>query len=361
MGTSRITVVGAGVVGLTTAVRLAEAGYAVDVLARDLPQETTSVLAGALWYPYRAKPPGPVSQWARAALEVFVKEAADSKSGVRMVDGLELRQSRSNPWFSDVLTDSVAFSHYSELPDGYRDGWQMRLPVIEPAVYLSSLVKRLKELDGTLTRLPLTGMPGRGIVVNCSGLSARSLVPDKSVIPVQGQVVRVAPIEGVDTWLLDQSDEAELVYVIPRSNDIVVGGTAVENNFDRHVDHDVTEAIMRRAARLVPQLTRAEILSTAVGLRPTRPKVRLELEHGTNGAAVVHNYGHGGSGWTLSWGCADAVVEHLDRYIAARAHEIHDDKRAHRQLQGRTNDHLSVARRLRERGGQPAARRGLQA
>ncbi len=182
-----------------------------------------------------------------------------------MVDGLELRQSPSKPWFADVLTDSVAFSHYSELPDGYRDGWQMRLPVIEPAVYLSSLVDRLKDLDGTLTRLPLTGMPGRGIVVNCSGLSARSLVHDRSVIPVQGQVVRVAPIEGVDTWLLDQSDEDELVYVIPRSNDIVVGGTAVENNFDRHVDDEVTEAIMRRAARLVPQLTRAEILEHRSG------------------------------------------------------------------------------------------------
>lgn len=360
MATSRITVVGAGVVGLTTAVRLAEAGYSVDVLARDLPLEATSVLAGALWYPYRAQPPGPVSRWARAALDVFVKEALDSKSGVRMVDGLELRQSPSKPWFADVLTDAVAFSHYSDLPDAYRDGWRMRLPVIEPTIYLSSLVDRLKDLDGTLTRLPLTAMPGRGIVVNCSGLSARSLVHDRSVTPVQGQVVRVAPIEGLQTWLLDQSDEHELVYVIPRSKDIVVGGTAVENNFDRHVDDQLTEAIMGRAARLVPQLNHAEILGAAVGLRPSRPTVRLELEHRANGAVVVHNYGHGGSGWTLSWGCADAVVEHLNQYIAARSHGVYDGTRPHRQVQERTNDYVSVARPPQERGDQPTARRGLQ-
>ena len=55
----RVIVVGAGVIGLTCAVRLAEDGHRVDVLARDLPLETTSVVAAALWYPYRALPAGP--------------------------------------------------------------------------------------------------------------------------------------------------------------------------------------------------------------------------------------------------------------------------------------------------------------
>ncbi len=52
----RVIVVGAGVVGLTSAVRLLEAGHRVDVVARDLPLETTSAVAAAIWYPYRALP-----------------------------------------------------------------------------------------------------------------------------------------------------------------------------------------------------------------------------------------------------------------------------------------------------------------
>ena len=54
----RVIVVGAGVIGLSCAVRLLEAGHRVDVLARDLPRETTSAVAAAIWYPYRAWPAG---------------------------------------------------------------------------------------------------------------------------------------------------------------------------------------------------------------------------------------------------------------------------------------------------------------
>ena len=60
-------VVGAGVVGLTCAVRLLEAGHRVDVIARDLPRETTSAVAAALWYPYRALPRDQVLAWSRTS------------------------------------------------------------------------------------------------------------------------------------------------------------------------------------------------------------------------------------------------------------------------------------------------------
>jgi D-amino-acid oxidase len=359
MATGRITVVGAGIVGLTTAVRLAEAGYEVDVFARDLPLETTSAVAAALWYPYRAQPPHLVGRWAAASLEVYLQEAGGPGSPVRMVDGLELRAGPSTPWFVDVLPDDVAFSHYTTLPDRYGDGWQMRLPVIEPGLYLRGLVVRLQRAGATLTRMPLTALPDRGIVVNCTGLAARSLVSDGDVTPVQGQVVRVAPIPGVDTWLLDQTDDANLVYVIPRGHDIVVGGTALVNSYDRRPDPDVTKSILQRASRLVPQLAKATVLGSATGLRPERSKVRVELERGANGSAVIHNYGHGGSGWTLAWGCADTVLEHVETFTATKRYVPRDDERAQRAMQGRAHDHLSLARRLLERGGQPPTRPGF--
>ncbi len=61
-----MVVVGAGVTGLTCAVRLAQEGHRVDVLARDFPLETTSVVAAALWYPYKALPQDRVTAWAES-------------------------------------------------------------------------------------------------------------------------------------------------------------------------------------------------------------------------------------------------------------------------------------------------------
>ena len=86
----RVVVVGAGVVGLTCAVRLAEAGHETHVLARDLPPETTSAVAAALWYPYRALPHDRVTRWSAHTYVELRALAAEPGTGVRMRDGLEL-------------------------------------------------------------------------------------------------------------------------------------------------------------------------------------------------------------------------------------------------------------------------------
>ena len=105
-GMSRVIVVGAGVVGLTCAVRLLEAGHRVDVVARDLPLETTSVVAAAIWYPYRALPQDRVAAWAGTSYAVFDALGAPEEyggspeSGVRMVRGTEVfERSQPDPWW----------------------------------------------------------------------------------------------------------------------------------------------------------------------------------------------------------------------------------------------------------------------
>ena len=101
----------------------------------------------------------------------------------------------------------------------------------------------------------------------------------------------------------DDTDPEGPTYVVPRSSDIVVGGTDVEGEWSRTPAPDVANAILRRALRLVPALAGAEVVGHKVGLRPARPTVRLERV-----GDVVHCYGHGGAGVTLSWGCADEVA-----------------------------------------------------
>ena len=299
---SRVIVVGAGVIGLSCAVRLLEAGHHVDVLARDLPLETTSSVAAALWGPYRAYPFERVTAWSRTTYGELETLAHLDGTGVRMVQGTELHRARTpDPWWRDAVP---SLTRVTALGPPYVDGWSFVAPVVEMPVYLPWLVARVEGLGGTMTRMALSALPDRAeVVVNATGLGARRMADDSSMVPVRGQVVYVDQV-GLDRWWLDADGP---VYVVPRSHDIVVGGTDDEGAWDRRPDPDVARQVLDRAVRLVPELGRAGVRGHRVGLRPARPEVRLEAEQ-VGDHRVVHCYGHGGAGVTLSWGCADDVT-----------------------------------------------------
>jgi D-amino-acid oxidase len=299
---ARVLVVGAGVVGLSCAVRLLQDGHQVDVLARDLPLETTSAVAAALWYPYRAYPFERVTAWSARSYEEFARLANVDGTGVRMLHGTEYhRAPTGDPWWREAVP---ALTRVSALGGPYVDGWTFAAPVVEMPLYLSWLVNRVESLGGTVTRMALKGLPDLAeVVVNASGLGARLLADDPSVQPVRGQVVYVDQV-GLDHWALDGAGP---VYVVPRTKNIVVGGTDEEGNWSRTPNPDTAKLILERATELVPELARARVLGHRVGLRPARSSVRLEAEQ-RGGARIVHCYGHGGAGVTLSWGCADDVA-----------------------------------------------------
>jgi D-amino-acid oxidase len=301
---TRVIVVGAGVIGLSCAVRLLEGGHHVDVVARDLPLETASAVAAALWYPYRASPYERVTGWSRDTYRELASLAGLDGTGVRMLAGTELhRTPTADPWWRDAVPGLTRVQAFAP---PYVDGWTFVAPVVEMPVYLRWLVGRVEALGGTLTRMALSALPDHAaVVVDATGLGARRLADDPSVLPVRGQVVHVEQV-GLDRWWLDGSVP---VYVVPRSRDIVVGGTDDEGEWDRRVDPDVTAGILARATELVPELAGARVVGHRVGLRPVRPQVRLEVEQPDGGSTrVVHCYGHGGAGVTLSWGCADDVA-----------------------------------------------------
>ena len=300
---ARVVVVGAGVVGLSCAVRLLEAGHAVSVVARDLPLETTSSVAAALWYPYRAYPFERVTAWSATTYAELVRLSADDKTGVVVRPGTELlREPAPTPWWASAVP---AVTSVAEVPSGYASGWTFEAPVVEMPTYLPWLVDRIEDLGGTVTRMALSGLPDLAeVVVNAAGLGARLFAGDGSVLPVRGQVVYVEQV-GLEHWWLDESGPT---YVVPRSHDIVVGGTDDEGVWGRTVDEASGKEILARARDLVPSLRGARVLGQRVGLRPARPAVRLEAVPSPGGGRVVHCYGHGGSGVTVSWGCADEVA-----------------------------------------------------
>jgi len=311
-----VVVVGAGVVGLTCAVRLAEAGHETHVLARDLPPETTSAVAAALWYPYRALPQDRVTAWSGRTYRELDELAADPATGVRMRDGVELLgpTAPAEPWWRAAVP---VLAKVNEPAPGYSRGWRLPLPVAEMDVYLGYLVRRLEAAGGTVTRHWLAELPSSGLVVNATGLASRAMAHDPTLHPVRGQVLRLAQV-GIEEWLLESSDPQTPLYVVPRETDVVVGGTADDDAWDLRPDPDVARAILDRAVALVPALRKAEVLGHRVGLRPARPAVRLEAVPHADGepGGVVHCYGHGGAGVTLSWGCADDVLVAVEQLLA---------------------------------------------
>lgn len=309
---ARVIVVGAGVVGLSCAVRLLERGHQVSVLARDLPLETTSSVAAALWYPYRAAPVERVTAWAARTYAELGVLASDEATGVLLRQGTQVlrRESPAPPWAAGVPD----FRRSEEVPAPYVSGWTFEAPVVEMPAYLTWLTGRVEALGGTLTRLALAGLPDRAeVVVNAAGLGARLTASDLSVVPVRGQVLYVEQV-GLDRWWLDGAapEGSGPTYVVPRSSDIVVGGTDTAGDWNRVPDEADARELLARAVRLVPVLRGARVLGHRVGLRPARPTVRLEAGTSSGGGRVVHCYGHGGAGVTLSWGCADEVADLTD-------------------------------------------------
>ena len=311
-------VLGAGVSGLTTAHRLLEAGHAVEVWTRDPPAATVSAVAAAIWYPYRAAPAGRMRAWGAASLEAFVRLADDPDTGVGMREGLEVcRAPAPDPWWASAVP-GFRRAAPSELPPGYVDGYALRLPVVDMSVYLGWLLGRVEALGGRIERRAVGSLEAAAgaadVVVNCTGLGAREVARDPEVYGVRGQV-RVVRASRASRFVID---EAGPTYVIPRGADVVLGGTSDERVEALEADPETAAAIQSRCERLVPALAGAPVLADRVGVRPCRPTVRLEAD-AVAGTPVVHNYGHGGAGVTLSWGCADEVVRLVEAVRPERA------------------------------------------
>ncbi|SHH68297.1 FAD-dependent oxidoreductase [Streptomyces sp. 3214.6] len=303
-------VVGGGVIGLSTAVVLAERGLRVRVWTRDPVERTTSAVAGALWWPYHIEPKVSARAWALRSLEIYEGLAErPEETGVRLVDGVlgEQEPARVEAWVAGRLTGlrPTTAREYGAGP-----GVRVRLPLIDMSMYLPWLRERLLRAGGrveerTVTDLAQAEAP---VVVNCAGLAARELAADPSVRPVRGQLV-VVENPGVDTWLVTTAPDGALAYLLPQPGRLLLGGTAEDDAWSLEPDPKVAEAIVRRCAALRPEVAGARILGHRVGLRPVRHAVRLERAELPDGRPVVHHYGHGGAGVTVAWGCAQEAAE----------------------------------------------------
>src|SRR6266513_573665 len=296
----RVAIVGAGVSGLTCGVLLAEHGYRTAICAEETGQRTTSAAAAAIWYPYDAEPANAVIAWALKTYKVLVDLSREPRAGVSVI---ELRQlSRTGeaqipnwavPLGGRALDSSAVApslcpdpdhaqrgSYSSVIPTAFKGGFAITVPLMDTTIYLNYLEERLIKAGGSITaNVHLERLEDVSsefdFVINCSGIGARNLVRDVDLAPHRGQV---AIVPKLDVSCAIVCDDPPLMYAIPRANDCVFGGTN-ELSDDLAVDSNSTSRIVAECDRLRDNRT------------------------------VVHNYGHGGSGFTLSWGCAQNVFK----------------------------------------------------
>ncbi|MEW1613983.1 MULTISPECIES: FAD-dependent oxidoreductase [unclassified Streptomyces] len=304
----RIVVVGAGVAGLTTAVVLAEAGASVRVIAEQVPG-VTSLAAGAMWGPYLVEPKNKVDQWGQRSLEILRELAEDPATGVRLTSGIEASRTAEAPPDWATTLPGFRLCEPTELPVGFSAGYRFTVPLIDMPTYLDYLLRRLHAAGGTIERRRLTSLAEVGpapAIVNCTGLGAKDLLPDPDLRPTRGQHVVVTNPGLTEFFSEDTGLSPDLLCFYPHGDTVVLGGTAIDDEGGLAPDDMAAAGILARCIQVEPRLAQVRVLEHRIGVRPSRATVRMEAERDEEtGTVVVHNYGHGGAGVTLSWGCAE--------------------------------------------------------
>lgn len=302
----KATVIGAGVSGLSSALNLQLAGFDVRILTRDPPQASASAAAGAVWS--GGSVAGRPRRWADDSLAHFLRLAERADSGVGLRRMRQLFPERVGlPWFKDKLP-FFAKMPAADLPPDSGDGWIMDVPVVAPPRYLQYLQEQFLGAGGHLDAREVASLDGLAddsrLLVNCTGAWAKIVTPDPDVFPIRGQTLLVdAP--QIRSGTMRASDDT---YLFPRDDGILLGGIYQYYSWRQEVDQAQSRDILERCAQIEPAVTDAAIIRTAVGIRPGRATVRLEAEQRADGRTVIHNYGHGSIGFTLSWGCALEVL-----------------------------------------------------
>jgi D-amino-acid oxidase len=326
----RVAIVGAGVSGLTCGVVFAEGGHGTTIFAREIGPRTTSAVAAALWFPYDVEPADKAIPWALETYQTLIDLARNSNSGVSIIEHRQFSRTKeieTPDWaiplgarrLSGVATALCRRADGSRgkrldtarRPQDFRSGFSLRVPLMDTTIYLDYLANRFLKAEGQITENVCFEKledvdPKYDLVINCAGIGARELVHDTNLEPHRGQVAIVPRIKDLPYAVV--CDDAPLMYAIPRTNDCVFGGTN-DLSDDLTVDSTTTARIVAECSRTL-EIEKPNVLTERVGLRPFRKSgIRIERARLNDGRTVVHNHGHGGAGFTLSWGCAAEVLQ----------------------------------------------------
>ncbi|XP_072711770.1 D-aspartate oxidase-like isoform X12 [Ciconia boyciana] len=331
MAAPKVAVVGAGVIGLSTALCIAETcpSCSVTVLSEQFSPNTTSDVAAGMLIPhtYPGTPIHVQKQWFKetfAYLFAISNSAEASEAGIHLVSGWQVFKNTPKeelPFWSDVVLGfrPMSKAELQKFPQ-HRFGQAFTTLKCDCPPYLLWLEKRLKATGVQMYTRKVADLwelhSEYNGVVNCAGIGARQLVGDEKLFPIRGQVLKVhAP--WVKNFIRDGDG---LTYIYPGIHRVTLGGTREKESWSLSPDPGTTKDIFDRCCTLEPSLREAQDIEVKVGLRPSRQHVRLQREVLSQGGVqlpVVHNYGHGAGGFSVHRGTAKEAARLVGECIAA--------------------------------------------
>jgi D-amino-acid oxidase len=356
----RVLVIGAGVSGLTCALSLARAGFEVEVVAEKFQSDLVSVVAGALWewppavcgYHRDQTSLARSKAWAMESYEIFSDLARDPATGVYMRRAnfyfTEQQTARELHKMEELAPKVRGFVRDAGLADangvspaaGIVDAYAFVAPMIDTDVYMGWLRRQVEAAGVTITQRRIDGRLAdqearvrskyrAGSIVNCTGLGSAEM-HGAQMYPLRGALVRAINdgsrmpkvTEAHCVSHPEGSTKQDMVFIVPRGeNMLLLGGLTEEDEWSLDIglhNYEPVREMYRRCLEFMPALVRAQLdpdEPVRVGLRPLRNgNVCLEREAETS---IVHNYGHGGSGFSFSWGCAHEVTTTVTRALTA--------------------------------------------
>lgn len=289
-----VLIIGTGVSGLTTALKLLQAGYAVTLWSKEGTDAHahTSASAYAMWVPVVFDP----------RLKVW------SDQGL-----VALRALSGHPATGVVLRQITRLNAEGNIGDVIENA-----PVIDPPVYLDFLRAQVVTAGGVIEKRTIAALADApasfDVVVNCAGLAARELASDPAVHADRVQVVTIKA-NGFDRVVIDDEGPNKRACVVPHAGYIKLGGVFDGKKETLETDDSLVQDILDRCNRIAPGLNarREDVLSVIRAARPEREGWLPRVEKTTldDGRTLVHNYGHDGMGFILSHGIADEIVTYL--------------------------------------------------
>lgn len=303
-----IAVIGAGIIGLTTAISAQEQLNAqVTIYTDKHPLQTTSAKAGASFKPHKVVYDTQAHTMAQLTGERYTTLTADPSSGVRKHIHWEASSIKiPEPDYLDLMEDVDILTQ--EIPGQYPFALRYRTFLIDTPKHLRWLISKFLTAGGQFnkkefeTAQDLQNLP-QDLIFNCTGLGSRKLFNDTDLIAVKGQIAVVNALPEMD-W----SISADGFYIYPRENETILGGTTEEGIDNEQADPGAIQLIVRGNQRVLSNLHPNQVIRSYAGIRPFRSSgIRVQAQE-NNRQRIIHHYGHGGSGYTLSWGSAQKAI-----------------------------------------------------
>uniref|UniRef100_T1JNT4 FAD dependent oxidoreductase domain-containing protein n=1 Tax=Strigamia maritima TaxID=126957 RepID=T1JNT4_STRMM len=285
----RIGILGGGVIGVTCADKISQELHNIHVtlISDKFSPHTTGDVAAGLWCEYLTgsdQCQEKLYKWLKESFEAieqlyFGQDAA--LAGVTQLSGYRIDNKPYEPLFWQNIVHG--FRHLTEeellvYGDNYKGGLNFTSYTAECPKMLPYLMSKFANRGGKTFKYKaenLHQLIGHfDVLINCTGINASQVVPDPSVIPIRGQVMKVkAP--WVKHFVLD---DYKGNYLIPNIDSVILGGTSNYGNYNLTAESKDAHKIWQGCCQLLPSIKSSKVLSHHVGLRPGRHCVRLERE-----------------------------------------------------------------------------------